>query len=54
MLLFIMFLIKREDTKLSNLVGQLGNYGADISTLWGNVQVGNTLLRLEGKGYLNG
>ena len=49
----IIFLNKGEDTKdkISNLMDQLASFGGDISSLRSNV--GNMLLYLEGKGYLN-
>ena len=54
MILFVMFLIEGEDTKkrVSNLVDQLGGFGADMSSLRSGV--GNMLLQLEGKRCLNG
>ena len=52
-ILFIMRLTEGKGTKqtVSNLVDQLGGFGADISSL--RSDVGNMLLYQEGKNYLN-
>ena len=51
--LFIMLLTKGKGAKqmVSNLVGQLGGFGADISSL--RSDVGNMLLHQQGKNYLD-
>ena len=51
--MFELFLTKGEDTRkrVSDLVDQLGSFGADISSLRSNV--GNIMLHQEGKSYLD-